>query len=122
MDKGGKLAGCRTGLRDGEVAGGLQSPAAVEGVFCQRQKLYMAEVVFQQPGDELPASSSYPPANRAVGLGGVGLRSAAGMEFVMFMGRLRYSSRRSIHALSSAKSPVWSGGWRWRGGTSDAKA
>ena len=39
---------------EGEVAGGLVAPAAVEGVFCQRQKLYMGEVVFQQPGNELP--------------------------------------------------------------------
>ena len=59
-------------------------------MFCQRQKLYMGEVVFQQPGDELPGQLFViVPAVRAVGLGGVGLMlPAAGMEFVDVHGQI----------------------------------
>ena len=74
LTKDGKLGRGAVPAGDGEVAGGLVAPAAVEGVFCQRQKLYMGEVVFQQPGDEFPGQLFViVPAVRAVGLGGVGL-------------------------------------------------
>ena len=90
VDKGGKLGRGAVPAGDGEVAGGLVAPAAVEGVFCQRQKLYMGEVVFQQPGDELPGQLFViVPAVRAVGLGGVGLMlPAAGREFVDVHGQI----------------------------------
>ena len=90
VDEGGELGRGAVPAGDGEVAGGLVAPAAVEGVFCQRQKLYMGEVVFQQPGNELPGQLFVIiPAVRAVGLGGVGLMlPAAGMEFVDIHGQI----------------------------------
>ena len=90
LTKEANWAGGAVPAGDGEVAGGLVAPAAVEGVFCQRQKLYMGEVVLQQPGDELPSQLFViVPAVRAVGLGGVGLMlPAAGMEFVDVHGQI----------------------------------
>ena len=90
VDEGGELGRGAVPAGDGEVAGGLVAPAAVEGVLGQRQQLHMGEVVLQQPRDQLPGQLFVVvPAVRAVGPGGAGLMlPAADVQLVDVHGQV----------------------------------
>ena len=53
VHKAGKLGGSAVAAGNGKVAGGLVAPAAIEGMFGQRQQLHMGKVMVQQPWDQL---------------------------------------------------------------------
>ena len=53
VDEAGKLGGSAVAAGNGKVTGGLVAPAAIEGMFGQRQQLHMGKVMVQQPWDQL---------------------------------------------------------------------